>query len=111
MEDGVFFSSVICERAGKEEIIDSRSRDAIALAIRFDAPIYTYEKILKKAGIIIKIEKNVEEKSLINDLFENKKIEINKKSLEELKELLNSAINDEDYESAAKIRDEISKRK
>ena len=48
---------------------------------------------------------------LINDLFEDKKIEINKKSLEELKELLNSAINDEDYESAAKIRDEISKRK
>ena len=62
-------------------------------------------------GIIIKIEKNVEEKSLINDLFEDKKTEINKKSLEELKELLNSAINDEDYESAAKIRDEISKRK
>jgi hypothetical protein len=66
---------------------------------------------LKKAGIIIKIEKEVEEKSLINDLFEDKKIETKKKSLEELKELLNSAINDENYESAAKIRDEISKRK
>ena len=66
---------------------------------------------MKKAGIIIKIEKDIEEKSLINDLFEDKKIETKKKSLEELKELLNSAINSEDYESAAKIRDEISKRK
>ena len=111
LEDGVFFSSVVCEKDGKEEIIDSRSSDAIALAIRFEAPIFTYEKILKKAGIIIKIEKSAEEKSLIKDLFEDEQIKTKKKTVEELKDLLNSAINDEDYESAAKIRDEISKRK
>ena len=60
--DGVFYSSVICERDGIEEIIDSRSSDAIALAIRFEAPIYTYENILKKAGVVLKIEKEIDER-------------------------------------------------
>ena len=58
--DGVFYSSVVCERDGVEELIDSRSSDAIALAIRFEAPIYTYEKILEKAGVVIQIEKHIE---------------------------------------------------
>ena len=57
--EGVFYSSVICERDGIEEIIDSRSSDAIALAIRFEAPIYTYENILEEAGVVIKIEKEI----------------------------------------------------
>ena len=75
--DGVFYSSVICERDGIEEIIDSRSSDAIALAIRFEAPIYTYENILEKAGVVIKVEKEIDEKSLLKELFsdENSKDE------------------------------------
>ena len=89
--DGVFYSSVICERDGIEEIIDSRSSDAIALAIRFEAPIYTYENILEKA-----------ETTTIDDLKE--------KSKKELEELLKIAVQNENYESAAKIRDEISNR-
>tara|TARA_B100000575_G_C23138904_1_gene662325 strand:- start:4153 stop:4749 length:597 start_codon:yes stop_codon:yes gene_type:complete len=113
--DGVFYSSVICERDGIEEIIDSRSSDAIALAIRFEAPIYTYEKILDKAGVIIKVEKEVDEKSLLKELFsEESSEEINfdlkEKSRKELDELLKMAVKNENYESAAKIRDEISKR-
>ena len=113
--EGVFYSSVICERDGIEEIIDSRSSDAIALAIRFEAPIYTYEKILEKAGVIIKVEKEVDEKSLLNELFSNESSEeinfdLKEKSRKELDELLKIAVKNENYESAAKIRDEISKR-
>ena len=114
--DGVFYSSVICERDGIEEIIDSRSSDAIALAIRFEAPIYTYENILKKAGVVLKIEKEIDEKSLLKELFSNEKAEtttiddLKEKSKKELEELLKIAIQNENYESAAKIRDEISNR-
>ena len=113
--DGVFFSSVICERDGIEEIIDSRSSDAIALAIRFEAPIYTYENILEKAGVVIKVEKEIDEKSLLKELFsdENSEIEnsgLKEKTTKELEELLKIAVQNENYESAAKIRDEISNR-
>tara|TARA_B100001057_G_C22762750_1_gene916511 strand:- start:732 stop:1328 length:597 start_codon:yes stop_codon:yes gene_type:complete len=113
--DGVFYSSVICERDGIEEIIDSRSSDAIALAIRFEAPIYTYETILQQAGVVIQIEKEIDEKSLLKELFsdENKNsenLDFKEKSTTELEELLKIAIQDENYESAAKIRDEISNR-
>ena len=113
--DGVFYSSVICESDGIEEILDSRSSDAIALAIRFEAPIYTYENILKEAGVVLKIEKEIDEKSLLKELFsdENSKTvtgDLNHKSKKELEELLKIAIQNENYESAAKIRDEISNR-
>ena len=114
--DGVFYSSVICERDGIEEIIDSRSSDAIALAIRFEAPIYTYENILEKAGVVLKIEKEIDEKSLLKELFSDEKAEtttiddLREKSKKELEELLKIAVQNENYESAAKIRDEISNR-
>ena len=113
--DGVFYSSVICERDGIEEIIDSRSSDAIALAIRFEAPIYTYENILKKAGVVLKIEKEIDEKSLLKELFSDESSEkletdFKEKSTKELEELLKIAVQNENYESAAKIRDEISNR-
>ena len=113
--DGVFYSSVICERDGIEEIIDSRSSDAIALAIRFEAPIYTYETILEKAGVVIQVEKDFDEKSLLNELFSEddtyiESPDLQDKSTKELEELLKIAIQNENYESAAKIRDEISNR-
>ena len=113
--DGVFYSSVICERDGIEEIIDSRSSDAIALALRFEAPIYTYENILEKAGVVLEIENEIDEKSLLTMLFSDEESETSKNDLEgkskkELEELLKIAIQNENYESAAKIRDEISNR-
>ena len=113
--DGVFYSSVICERDGIEEIIDSRSSDAIALAIRFEAPIYTYETILEKAGVVIQVEKDFDEKSLLKELFSEddtyiESPDLQDKSTKELEELLKIAIQNENYESAAKIRDEISNR-
>ena len=113
--DGVFYSSVICERDGIEEIIDSRSSDAIALAIRFEAPIYTYENILEKAGVVIQVETEIDEKSLLKELFSEQNSEITnsdlkEKSIEELEDLLKHAVQNENYETAAKIRDEISNR-
>ena len=98
--DGVFYSSVICERDGIEEIIDSRSSDAIALAIRFEAPIYTYETILEKAGVVIQVEKDFDEKSLLKELFSEddtyiESPDLQDKSNKELEELLKIAIQNE----------------
>ena len=120
--DGVFYSSLICERDKIEEIIDARTSDAIALALRFDAPIFTYKNILDKAGIYLKVnpededEKN-EENILLEELVAEELESVTEeesnysnKSLKELKSLLEQAVTNEDYETAAKIRDEISKR-
>ena len=114
--DGVFYSSIICDRDGVEEILDSRTSDAIALASRFDAPIFTYENILEKAGIIIEIEEyDDEEKILFKELFSEETTLANSddfkdKTIDELQKLLKIAVQNENYETAAKIRDEISNR-
>lgn len=122
--DGVFYSSIICERDKIEEIIDARTSDAIALALRFNAPIFTYKNILDKAGIYLKsnlTEANKDSQE-IDDVLSNpetfgQEVESNqsgetysKHNLQELNELLSQAVEHEDYEKAAKIRDEISKR-
>jgi len=110
--DGVFFSSLICVRDKIEEIIDSRTSDAIALAIRFDSPIFTYENVLDKAGILLKtgeIKKDKEKKSEENDL--SKKIDYGKLSIIQLEKAISVAVKNEDYELAAHLRDEINKRK
>jgi len=122
--DGVFYSSLICERDKIEEIIDARTSDAIALALRFDAPIFTYKNILEKAGIFLKgdeqekaastkQEEEIISEELLPDDIDIKSDDTNYKklSLGELKKLLSQAVNSEDYEKAARIRDEISKRK
>ncbi|UJH68272.1 bifunctional nuclease family protein [Allomuricauda sp. SCSIO 65647] len=124
--DGVFYSSIICERDKIEEIIDARTSDAIALALRFDAPIFTYKTILDKAGIFLKFsskEKDEDEgdDSIVVDeiLQEGETVEIESSgnegyremTLEELHKELDKAVANEDYEKAAKLRDEISKRK
>ena len=115
--DGVFYSSLICENNNKEEIIDARTSDAIALALRFSAPIFTYKNILEKAGVKLNIDlENQKSEDLISHEVPNEKSEdfskntFNKLSLPELKNLLKKAVDDENYEVAAKIRDEISKR-
>lgn len=117
--DGVFYSSLICERDKIEEIIDARTSDAIALALRFQAPIFTYKNILDKAGIYLKVNpkkgEDEQDSILVDDLvaeeIESQSPEIYKgKTLQELNTLLDEAVANEDYEKAAKIRDEISKR-
>ncbi len=116
--DGVFYSSLFCERDKIEEIIDTRTSDAIALATRFNAPIFTYENILDKAGIYLKMKDELsagEEDDLgIEQLIEEpeptKKSTFSKDTLKQLNEKLDKAVQNEDYELAAKIRDEINKR-
>ena len=121
--DGVFYSSIICERDKIEEIIDARTSDAIALALRFNAPIFTYKNILEKAGIYLKtnpLEANTTSQDADNvlsspEVFGSEESNQSgdtyaKQSLSELIELLEGAVQDEDYEKAAKIRDEFSRR-
>lgn len=122
--DGVFYSSIICERDKIEEIIDARTSDAIALALRFNAPIFTYKNILDKAGIYLKTttsKKSLskEEETVIENLIlgEDKesvkpsKEDYSKVSLADLNKMLDEAVKNENYEKAASVRDEISKRK
>lgn len=118
--DGVFYSSLICERDNIEEIIDARTSDSIALALRFDAPIFTHKNILEKAGIYLKVNPDEEEEkkddNILLDEVLAEEIEtkfvggFKDKTLEELHKLLDQAVNNEDYETAARLRDEISKR-
>ena len=117
--DGVFFSSLICQRDGVEEVIDTRTSDAIALAVRFNAPIFTYENILDKAGIYLKtdeeltIEEELEPERIeveLENIISTKPNSFSNLTLEELNQQLNQAVVNENYELAAKIRDEIDKR-
>ncbi|NVJ89318.1 MAG: bifunctional nuclease family protein [Flavobacteriaceae bacterium] len=117
--DGVFFSSLVCEREGVEEVIDTRTSDAIAIAVRFEAPIYTYENILDKAGIYLKVEEELtieqkgdsENTSLeLEEITKPKKSDFSELSLKDLNKQLSQAVANENYELAAKLRDEISKR-
>ena len=117
--DGVFYSSLICVRDEIEEIIDARTSDAVALSIRFNSPIFTYENILKKAGFANdKSDKgsgNNDDQWIKNFIKEQTSSEgekdFSKVALKDLKVLLKKFVKDEDYESAAKVRDELSNRK
>ena len=119
--DGVFYSSIIAEREGGEEILDARTSDAIALALRFNAPIFTYKDILNQAGIHLKTSpasdpEHADQDGAIASLMDQEEAEIpmsksyNKYTLKELQKLLSKAISQEDYETAAKLRDELSQR-
>lgn len=116
--DGVFHSSLVCDRNGIGKTIDARTSDAIALAIRFDAPIFTYQNILDKAGIILKLDQkdSLSKFDQTDDFLENilsKDDDFNdfdEFTLNELNQKLEEAVAHEDYELAAKIRDEIKKR-
>ena len=117
--DGVFYSSLICVRDKIEEIIDARTSDAVALSIRFNSPIFTYENILKKAGFTNdKSDKGIGNnddqwiKNFIKEQTSNEgEKDFSKVALKDLKLLLKKFVKDEDYESAAKVRDELSNRK
>ena len=120
--DGVFYSSIICERDKIEEIIDARTSDAIALALRFNAPIFTYKNILDKAGIYLSINpaentENQENDDILStpETFGQEDVVVpadsySGYSLKELYQKLDEAVQNEDYEKAAKNRDEISKK-
>ena len=112
--EGVFHAAFHCKHktTGEEVEIDARTSDAIALAIRYGCPIFTYEDILARAGIIINSAR--EEEDLFLEEEDDKTPEpegINNLSTTKLKKLLAEAIEEEDYEKASEIRDELKKRK
>lgn len=109
--EGIFYAKLICEKDGSEVEIDTRTSDAVALAVRFKCPIFTYEFILESAGIVLEDDMGDEAEPKVakkkNFPKENKAAG---KSLEQLKMLLQNAIEQENYEEASLIRDEIKKR-
>lgn len=109
--EGVFFAKLICLQGENESEIDARTSDAVALAIRFRCPIYTYENIMSEAGIVMddKAEEMQNEEEETTDTDSGTE-EFTTNTMEELEEMLQKAISNEEYEKASKIRDEITKR-
>lgn len=108
--DGIFYARLICERNGEIFEIDSRTSDAIALAVRFNCPIYTYEFIMESAGVVLDGEKE-EGETKPEPKMRKDVNSFSRYSLDDLNEMLSEVLGDEDYEKAAKIRDEINRRK
>jgi hypothetical protein len=109
--DGVFFAKLICLKDRQEFEIDSRSSDAIALAVRFGCHIYTYETILDSAGIILEETTETSNKPyVVQEEAMKAKTDYSIYTLKELNKLLSDSLENEDYEKAASVRDEISKR-
>jgi bifunctional DNase/RNase len=112
LEEGVFYSRLICNNGEKEISIDSRTSDAVALALRFGCPIYITEEILEKAGITVTpSEAEAEAESDSDTLYETGTSKYEAYSDEDLYKMIDEAVKTEDYERAASIRDEIEKRK
>ena len=120
--EGIFFAKLICEKDGKEVEIDARTSDSIALAVRFNCPISTFEFIVSSAGIMLEDDQmnedpaeDDEEESDFDDpveqLLEPSTKDITTLSSAELEKYLEDAIAMEDYERASQIRDELTKRK
>jgi len=116
LKEGVFFAKLICEGSNGTVEIDARPSDAIAIGLRFDAEIYSYETILSEAGIVLsdEIEEDITEIKSEIKVEKDESVSVpdslKDDTVDKLNELLNEAIENEDYERAAQIRDELSRR-
>ncbi len=119
--EGVFFSLLVCERDGESFEIDSRTSDAIAMAVRFQCPIYTYESILEQAGVEVEDENEegarpagrkrpAKPRATTTKTVSIKDDKLSSYSIKDLKTLLDETLANENYEKAAIIRDEINRR-
>ncbi|MDB2363883.1 bifunctional nuclease family protein [Flavobacteriales bacterium] len=117
--EGIFFAKLLCESNGKEIEIDARTSDAIAVAVRFNCPIYTHEFILATAGIILEDDNidnindeidDVDEEALDDEVEGQEETDITKINSKKLEEMLQEAISNEDYERASQLRDELTSR-
>ncbi len=109
--DGIFYARLICLKNGELVEIDSRTSDALAMAVRFNCPIYTYEFILDAAGVVLEdTEEDPAAPVKKARTKRNKSAALNTYSTDELNKLLEDVLDKEDYEQAAKIRDEINRR-
>ena len=112
--DGVYYAMLVCQQGNELVMIDARPSDAIALAVRLNCDIYAYESVMEEAGIVMEDtekETNLQntEDTSINKVPPTTSLDLI--SLDELEDMLQEAIDDEDYQKAAQIRDEINKRK
>lgn len=110
-DEGVFYAQLVCWTDTEETIIDSRTSDAVALAIRFNCPINTYEPIMTQAGIVIDEDAESESEPQTDSLQTPGKSEFGQYSIKELQDMLKKAVEKEEYERASTLRDEINKRK
>lgn len=110
LQEGIFYSKLLCSTDNDTVEIDSRTSDALALAVRFGCPIYTYEHILESAGIMMEDEEKKKEEVPVTSGGDEKG-DLKSMSLDELQTLLNEVLEQEDYIRAIAIRDEISNRK
>lgn len=114
LQEGIFYSKLVCVSEHDTVEIDSRTSDALALAVRFGCPIYTFDHILESAGILME-DTNKKKTADIpveeGATSEVSREELSKMSVEELQTLLNEVLDQEDYIRAIAIRDEINKRK
>jgi uncharacterized protein len=112
LQEGIFYSKLLCSTDNDTVEIDSRTSDALALAVRFGCPIYTYEHILESAGIMMEDEDEKKKKEEVTvSSGGDDKSDLKSMSIEELQSLLNEVLEQEDYLRAIAIRDEISQRK
>jgi len=115
LREGIFFAKIVCSDGVRETVIDARPSDAIAIGIRFNVPIYTNESILSEAGITASVNDEEEEQEELvrsSSRSSNRSFgdQLKNASAEELQRMLDEALGNEEYERAAKIRDEMSKR-
>ena len=116
LKEGIFYAKIVCKDSLREVEIDARPSDAIAIGLRFDIPIYTYEAILSEAGIIsssISEDDEEDEEDAIKETLQSRGSltdQMRDLSYEELQRMLDEALTKEDYEKAAKIRDEMGRR-
>jgi bifunctional DNase/RNase len=116
LEEGIFFSKLVCIQPNGDTVeIDSRTSDALALAVRAHCRIFTYESIIESAGIFLNSEERPSKRTIkaetqLKTEEQNDPEGLKKKSLAELNELLNEALAHEDYVQAIQIRDEINTR-
>ncbi|MBL4559416.1 MAG: bifunctional nuclease family protein [Labilibaculum sp.] len=115
LEEGIFYSELICVKGSNRIRIDSRTSDAVAIALRFKCPIFTTDEIIEKAGIVLSIDGDAEEPFVASQqkpetLVPEKRNQFISYSLEQLTGMLDDAVRDEDYERASLIRDEIGRR-
>ncbi len=113
LKEGVFFAKIVCSSSGRTLEIDARPSDAIAIGLRFDVPIFTFESVLSEAGIVLTEEESEKEVQTTEEPYrENKPFKEQLKDLspDRLQSLLDEALKNEDYEKAAQIRDEMNRR-